>query len=169
MRDEPNVRLRCSWNFQKKKKHWFYRWKTTTPSLLPSPCVLSKTSPCVPAPSAHVETCVRVVTVHTGTFWTGHTGFFQCVTPHTTHHTPHTTTQDTRHKTQLTTTHNNRNNTQQHTETKPERDRERRQRKREEKTEEEKQDKTREQKKEREGERQKTRREKRTQDEDKIR
>ena len=31
-------------------------------------CVHSKTSPCMPAPRAHVETHVRVVRVHTGTF-----------------------------------------------------------------------------------------------------
>ena len=30
--------------------------------------------------------------VHTGTFWTGHTGFFQCVTPHTTTATTHNNT-----------------------------------------------------------------------------
>ena len=55
-----------------------------------SVCTL-KTSPCVQAPRAHVETHVRVVPVYTGTFWTdtrgrGH-GIFQRTTPH---HTPHT-------------------------------------------------------------------------------
>ena len=34
------------------------------------PMCPSKTSPCVPAPRAHVETHVRVVPAYTGTFWT---------------------------------------------------------------------------------------------------
>ena len=116
--------------------------KNTRLTTLPLPPVCpSKSSPCVPAPRAQVERCVRMVPVHTGRVdWTH--GYFQRVT----HHTPHTThtTHNTRHKThtthnsQLTTIHRNSNNTQQHTETETEReterDRERRQRTREEKT-----------------------------------
>ena len=117
---EPNVRFRCSWNFP----HKGFTDEKLRHFRPPLPCVLSKTSPCVLTPCAHVKTCVRVVLVHTETLWTGHTGFFPVC--HTTHH--------------------NSNNTQQHTETEPERDRETRQRKREEKTKEERQNKTREQK-----------------------
>ena len=53
----------------------------------------SKASPCVLAPRAHVETCVRVVPVHRETLRTYPQGFPVC---HSTHHTPqqqqHTTT-----------------------------------------------------------------------------
>ena len=62
--------------------------KNDDPLPLPSPlpCVLSKTSMCVPAPRAHMFQHVRVVPVHTGAFWTTH-GSFSSVS----HHTPHTT------------------------------------------------------------------------------
>ena len=52
------------------------------------------TSPCKPAPRAHVETCVRVVPVHTGTFCferkhgdvlSGHTGTATTTSTSTTH------------------------------------------------------------------------------------
>ena len=56
-----------------------------------------KTSPCVPAPRPHVVTHVRVVPVHTGTFWIYTRRFFLRAKPrhtphhtHTTHTTPHT-------------------------------------------------------------------------------
>ena len=84
-----------------------------------------------------------------GDVLSGHTGFFQCATPHTTHHTHHTTPQHT-------TPHGDRETQRQKTETEEE-DRERRQgqrenrrRKRRDKTREEetKEKKTRQQKRE---------------------
>ena len=119
-----------------------------------------KTSPFVPAPRAHMlkHVCAwcrykrgRFERTH-GDVLSGHTGFFQCATPHTTHH------------------HTTQNNTQQHTETETDRDRQRqrkkteeedrgrRQRKktgteRESKTEEERQDKRRGRKRRRQEER----------------
>ena len=78
-----------------------------------------KTSPCAPAPRAHVEKHVDVVPVHTGTFWNVHTG--ACRNPHTgffhgffsVSHTKHTTTTNnttttTTHTTQHTTSHGDR-------------------------------------------------------------
>ena len=49
----------------------------------PSVCRF-KTSPCMPAPRAHVETHVRVVPACTGTFLNLHTGVSQRVTTHST-------------------------------------------------------------------------------------
>ena len=97
-----------------------------------------KTSPFVPAPRAHMfqHVCAwcrykrgRFERTH-GDVLSGHTGFFQCATPHTTQHR---------------TTHNN---TRRQRQTETDRDRGRRQRKktgteRESKTEEERQDKRR--------------------------
>ena len=110
-----------------------------------------KASPCVPAPRAHVFQHVRVVPVHTGTFWIyGRRVFSACqAAPHTTPHKTHTHT----HTPQTTqTTHTN---TQQHTETETEkedrdREREKRRRKRRDKRREEKtkEDKTRQEKRE---------------------
>ena len=78
-----------------------------------------KTSPFVPAPRAHMfqHVCAwcrykrgRFERTH-GDVLSGHTGFFQCATPHTTHH------------------HTTQNNTQQHTETETDRDRQRQRKK----------------------------------------
>ena len=91
-----------------------------------SVCTL-KTSPCMPAQRAHMfqHECAwwrytrgRFERTH-GDVLSGHTGFFQCATPHTTHH----------HTTQHTTTHGDRDR-QRQTETEEE-DRERRQGQRE--------------------------------------
>ena len=116
-----------------------------------------KTSPFVPAPRAHMfqHVCAwcrykrgRFERTH-GDVLSGHTGFFQCATPQTTHHTPPHNTE------QHTTTHGDRDR-QRQTETEEE-DRERRQgqrenrrRKRRDKTREEetKEKKTRQQKRE---------------------
>ena len=55
-----------------------------------------KTSPCVPAPRAHVSTHVRVVPLHTGTFWIYTVRFFLRATPQTpTPHTHHNTRRQT--------------------------------------------------------------------------
>ena len=52
---------------------WCDTLKTAVcPSKTP-PCVHLKTSPCMPAPGAHVSTHVRVVPVHTGTSLNVHT------------------------------------------------------------------------------------------------
>ena len=84
-----------------------------------------KTSPCVPAPRAHVVTHVRVVPVHTGDVLHLHTEVFFCVpsraTPHHTHHT-NTTTHNTTRRQRDTETETDRNR---------ERDREKRQKQRE--------------------------------------
>ena len=145
-RGEPNIRLRCSRDVKHSLVLPMKNTRlTTTPSLLPLPplpslsrvCPLKthsvctfKTYPCVPAPRAHVETRVRVVPVHTGTFLDGHTGLFSV--SHTIHHTAHTphNTQDTRHKTQTKQQHNN-NVTRRQRQRETERDRERRQGQRE--------------------------------------
>ena len=85
---------------------------TTTPLPSPSTVYTFKTSPCMPAPRAHVE--------NTRTRGAGTHGVFQRVThhthhtAHTTHHTPHTTPQPT-----ITT------RPPHHTETDRERDRQR--------------------------------------------
>ena len=112
IRDEPNVRLRCSWNFQ--KNTGFTDEKntrlTTTPYPLPFHLhlVYIQKSPCMPAPRAHVQnTCARGAGMH-GVFNVSHTT-----------HIPHTTPQPT------TTTR-----PPHHTETDRERQRERRRRKR---------------------------------------
>ena len=79
-----------------------------------------KTSSCVPAPRAHVVTHVRVVAVHTGTFWVYTRRFFLRAKPrHTPNHTHNTTQHNTQHTTQHThhahtTQHHN---TQHHTQT----------------------------------------------------
>ena len=96
-----------------------------------------QTSPCVPAPRPHVVTHVRVVPVHTGTFWTytrrrferthvdttPHTHTSQhTTTPHTHHNTPqhHTTTPQQPHNNHTTTTpqphtpHNTETETERH-------------------------------------------------------
>ena len=68
---------------------WLWSWcvcACVVYTLKNSVCPLT-TSACVPAPRAHVETHVRVVLVHTGTFWTDTGGFSACHT----HHTPNTT------------------------------------------------------------------------------
>ena len=84
---------------------------TTTPSPSPSTVYTFKTSPCMPAPRAHVEnTCTRGAGTH---------GVFQRVTTHTNTHT-HTTPQPT---TTARPPH--------HTETDTERDRDRREKDRE--------------------------------------
>ena len=61
IRDETNIRLRCSKNVE---KHLFYRRKTLRVSTQHVSVCTFKTSPCAPAPRPHVETCVRVVPVH---------------------------------------------------------------------------------------------------------
>ena len=107
---------------------------------LPPVCPFD-TSPCVPAPRAHVFQHVRVVCVHTGTFWTD-----TYHTPHTTPHpkTQHNTTQhDTPHHTTTT-------RPQHHTETEKE-DRERRERRQRER-ERERERRQREKRQRREGE-----------------
>ena len=109
--------------------HLFYRWKT-------SPCVRSKRPRVFPAPRAHVFQHVRVVPVHTGTFWIYARRVFSPsqAAPHTTTtHNTHTT-----HKQRTTTRNNTRTHrqgqgqgqtqTQRQTETeRKDRDRERRQ------------------------------------------
>ena len=60
---------------------------------LPSVCGFKK-SPCMLAPRAHVETHVRVVPVHTGTFLNLHTKVFSGP-HHTTHTAQHTPTRNT--------------------------------------------------------------------------
>ena len=72
---------------------------------LKTPCVHSKrarvyvqTSPCVPAPRAHVETHVRVVPVHTGKFSIDTRGFSIDTPPQ---HTQHTRTHNTRQLTKI--------------------------------------------------------------------
>ena len=78
-----------------------------------------KTSPCVPAPRPHVVTHVRVVPVHTGTFWIYTRRFFLRAKPrHTPHHT-HTQHNTTQHK-----THHTHHTTPQHTTPHGDRDRE---------------------------------------------
>ena len=110
------------------------------------PVCTSKTSPCVPAPHAHVFQHVRVVPVHTGTSWMYTRGFSAC---HTTLHA-HTTTTTT-----YTTQHGNITRRQGQRETESDRERQReterdRERQREterDKTKEKRQDKTRRQEK----------------------
>ena len=89
IRDDPNIRLRCS---RKVEKHLFYRWKHP-------PCVRSK-RPRVCRHNAHTcwNTCARcagihrdVLNVHTGMFWMDTRGVFSSVP----HNTQSTTTQDT--------------------------------------------------------------------------
>ena len=114
IRDEPNIRLRCS----RHVKHPLVLPMKNTPSHLHTlPCPFD-TSPCVPAPRAHVFQHMRVVPAYTGTFWTD--------TYHTPHRTPkHNTTQhDTPHHTTTT-------RPQHHTETEKEREKRGRKRKRE--------------------------------------
>ena len=100
------------------------RLTTTTPSLLHPVCTF-KTSPCVPAPRAHVVTHVRVVPGFTRTFWTDTRGLVEWTHGNFSarHTTAHTTTQDTtQHDTPKHTTATRQ---QQHTETETCRDRER--------------------------------------------
>ena len=115
-----------------------------------------KTSPCVPAPRAHVEKHVDVVPVHTGTFWTytrggvseSTYGFFSvlCVShtkhtprPPTTPHRTHTHHRHHMHSHTHKTQHNITNNiTRRHRQ----RETEKEGREREEKMKEERQDKT---------------------------
>ena len=123
IRDEPNIRLTCSRHVKHSLVLPMKNTRLMTilllPTLIPSPplppvCPFD-TSPCVPAPRAHVFQHVRVVPVHTETFWTD-----TYHTPHTTPHpkTQHNTTQhDTPHHTTTT-------RPQHHTETEKE-DRER--------------------------------------------
>ena len=105
------------------QKYWVLlvkntRLTTTPPSLLhvsvqSVPVCTFQTSPCMPAPRAHVETHVRVVPVFTGTFlnvhteafWTDTRVFSACRTPHTPHTTHHTAPQNT---TQHNMTHHKR-------------------------------------------------------------
>ena len=86
MRDEPNIQIRCSLMSRNTCCTDETTRLTTTPPSPPSPplpCVHStrprvstqhvpvctcNTSPCIPAPRAHVEKHVDVVPVHTGTF-----------------------------------------------------------------------------------------------------
>ena len=63
------------------------------------PVCPSKTSPCMPAPSAHVFQHVRVVPAHTGTFECTH-GDVLIVSHHTTPHTQHNTTHEDRERRQ---------------------------------------------------------------------
>ena len=103
IRDEPNIRLRCSRNVKHSlvlpmKKH--EADDEPPPSLLPPVCPFN-TSPCMPAPRAHVFQHVRVVPVHKGTSWTDTRGRFgRTHTHHTPHTTPHPKTQHTTHNTQ---------------------------------------------------------------------
>ena len=104
-----------------------------------------KTSPCVPAPRAHVVTHVRRGAGTHGDVLNLHTKVFFCVPSRATHHTTHNTTQHhtTRHN---TTRHHN---TQHHTETETERDIDGERQRRNEKMKEERREKTREMKEER--------------------
>ena len=92
IRDEPNVRFRCSSNFHFSLVLPMKNTRLTTtpppPLLPPHPLPFSftvytfKTSPCMPAPRAHVEnTCARGAGIHR---------VFRRVTHHT-HHTHHPT------------------------------------------------------------------------------
>ena len=138
-----------------------------------------QTSPCVPAPRAHVETRVGVVPVHTGTFWMYprgrlwiHTRVFsrffsvpQHAQTHTNTHTKHTPRPPTTPRPQRHT-HHQQHNTQRHTETDREGETEKdRDKTRQDKTETEKdetrQDKTREGEKRRDETREEKRREER--------
>ena len=107
IRDEPNIRQKIT---------GFYFGKTRGPTCSSLSVCPFKTSPCVPAPRAHISTHVRVVPVYTGTFWTDTRrrvewthGIFQRATSHHTTHRTHTTA----------------TRPQQHTETETCRDRER--------------------------------------------
>ena len=115
IRDEPNIRLRCSRNVE---KYMFYRSKT-------SPCVRSK-RPRVFRHHAHMCFNMCAWCRYTrGRFESTHGGFFLRARPrYTPHHTKHTHT----HQTNRTPTRNNtRRQRQRQTETeKEDRDRERR-------------------------------------------
>ena len=75
-----------------------------------SVCTFVKTSPCMPAPRAHVETCVRKGYTRGRVEWTY--DFSGCHTHHTTHHTAHTPHHN--NTTQHNTTQHNTTNTTQH-------------------------------------------------------
>ncbi len=86
------------------------------------PVCTFKTSPCVPAPRAHVETHVRVMPATRGRF--GRTyGVF--TVPHNTNHTTHHTAHTPQHKTR----HNTSTRPQHHMEIERDRDRERQRKK----------------------------------------
>ena len=94
------------------------------------PVCTFKTSPCVPAPRAHVETHVRgarthgdVLNVHTGTFLNPHTGFSTFVQRAATH--THTDKPNTHHDHQQHHDNNDTHHTTQHTTSRGDRERER--------------------------------------------
>ena len=123
-------------NFGKQNWRWPLLPSPSPSPVCPSKCT-SKSSPCMPAPRVHVETHVRVVRAHTGTFWTDTRGFSAChTTPHTHTTTPPTTPQ-TKPQTPHTTQHNITHNI---TRRQRERRRKKAEKEREEKTEEERQD-----------------------------
>ena len=141
MRHGPDIGLRCCSTCSKitsvpMKKH------EADDNPLPSPmhpvCAF-KTSPCVPAPRAHMFQHVRVVASIHGDVLNAHTEDVLIVSHHTTPHTHHTT----RHNKQDTTQNTTNTQPQQHTKSEKEdrkrerqtERRERRQRQREEKTE----------------------------------
>ena len=82
------------------------------PSLPTCPCVRSKRPVCTGTTRTCVSKCARgarthgdVLNVHTGTFLSGHTGFFHGATQHTPHTTPHTR-HNARHNTTQQHDHN---------------------------------------------------------------
>ena len=103
-----------------------------------SPVCTFNTSSCVPAPRAHVETRLRVVPIHTGTYRTYTRGrVFQRVTHTTPSHTPH---HNTRHNIPQHTTRTRPQNLTK-TETERDRDRQRQRERQRKKTETEKEEK----------------------------
>ena len=87
------------------------------------PVCTFNTSPCMPAPRAHVfrHVCAWCRYTRGRVEWTH--GFFSV--SHTTHHTPHRTHTTPQHKTQHTTTHHNNTTTTPHDNRDRERDRDR--------------------------------------------
>ena len=131
----------CTWAFLGKQNWRWLRVSTQNASV----CTFN-TSSCVPAPRAHVETHVRVVPVHTGTFWTYSRrrfvwthGVFQRATPHapprpctqptSTHEHPHPHTTHT-NNTQQHTTHRDTHHITRRQRQRPRMEREKRRRKR---------------------------------------
>ena len=106
MRHEPDIGLRCCSTCSKITCFSFEKHEADD-NPLPhpcTPCVHFETFPCLPAARAHVFQHVRVMQVHTGTFWTD--------TPHTPHRiTRHNTTQ---HNMTHTTPHHNNTTTTPH-------------------------------------------------------